>query len=61
MFPIRYTPLAMALLAVPAGLAVSSYHPIWGGLITVIAMSLSALGLFDLTQTQRIDVFKHLF
>lgn len=51
MFPLRYTPLALVLLAVPIGFAVTLYHPIWGGLIVVIAMSLSALGIFDLSQT----------
>jgi glutamate synthase domain-containing protein 2 len=50
MFPIRYTPLALVLLAVPVGFLVSAYHPIWGGLILILAMCLSALGLFDLTQ-----------
>lgn len=50
MFPMRYTPLALVLLAVPVGFLVSAYHPIWGGLILISAMSLSALGLFDLTQ-----------
>ena len=50
MFQMRYIPLAMAILAVPLGLVVSIYHPIWGGWITVLAMLLSALGLFDLTQ-----------
>jgi glutamate synthase domain-containing protein 2 len=50
MFPLRYTPLALVLLCVPIGLAVAQYHPIWGGLITILAMAFSALGLFDLTQ-----------
>jgi glutamate synthase domain-containing protein 2 len=50
MIPIRYTPLLAVLLSVPLGLAVTVYHPIWGGLITIFAMALSGLGLFDLMQ-----------
>jgi glutamate synthase domain-containing protein 2 len=50
MFPLRYSPLALVIFLVPVGLAVTLYHPIWGGLLTVLAMALSALGLFDLTQ-----------
>lgn len=50
MFPMRYAPFALVILAVPIGLAVMVYHPIWGGWMTGLALALAALGLFDMTQ-----------
>jgi glutamate synthase domain-containing protein 2 len=49
----RYIPFALVVLLIPLGLLLASYAPIWGGLLTVLAVAASAVGVYDMTQTKR--------
>ncbi len=49
----RFLPLVLCLCLIPLGLALSALHPIWGGVVTVMALTTSGLGLHDLLQPRR--------
>ena len=49
----RFLPLVLCLCLVPVGLALSALHPIWGALVTVLALTASGIGLHDLLQPRR--------
>jgi glutamate synthase domain-containing protein 2 len=46
----RYSPLIFVMLLVPAGLLLAITSPFWGGAIFVLALLLSLIGLYDLSQ-----------
>ncbi|MDG3041160.1 FMN-binding glutamate synthase family protein [Roseicyclus marinus] len=49
----RFLPLVLCLCLIPAGLALSTLQPLWGSLVTALALTASAFGLHDLLQPRR--------
>ena len=49
----RYIPLLLVLLAVPLGAILGIAHPFAGGLLFGCALLASAIGIYDLLQTNR--------
>ncbi len=50
---IRYLPLAICIIAIPAGLLLALAFPFWGATITGFATVFTVIGLSDLFQTRR--------
>ena len=49
----RFVPLVLCLCLVPLGLALIPLHPVWGGLVAIMALSATALGVHDILQPRR--------
>ena len=49
----RYLPLLLVILAIPLGLLLAIPMPFWGGVVSSLAILLSAIGIYDVTQNKR--------